>query len=245
MNKEEIENRIKELEEKKLNKKLNTKIKEMLSFIGFILSSLGAVGYFITIMTLVLGASGLQFELIGKDGIFFIIGFTFGLVIRSGFYIQGITYAKQEFKEVISNYHNLIVTGTKEKKRQSFEFKLGFEIFRTTVMQFITYGIGTMGLIYLAGFSGMNNSVYIWNAISNLFMFTGFGFLALNSSYEKYIIYKIPRIKEKIRVIEKELANEKVPSNVTTDINTSDNVMTKPPQDDFVIYKPQQNIKEA
>jgi hypothetical protein len=201
MNEAEIKKKIEELENKKLNKKLNNKIKEMLSFIGFLLSVLGGIGYFVTILILVLGSGNVDFELIGKDGMFFLIGFMFGLVIRSGFYIQGITYAKEEFKDVIKEYHNLIVTGTKETKTQSFEFKLGFEIFRTTVLQFIVYGIGTVGLIYLAGFSGMNNGVYIGNAISNLFMFTGFGFLALNSAYEKYIIYKIPRIKENIRVL--------------------------------------------
>lgn len=201
MNEEEIKKKIEELENKKISKKLNAKVKEMLSFIGFILSILGGIGYFITILILVLGTGDLNFELIGKDGIFFIIGFMFGLVIRSGFYIQGITYAKTEFKPVIAEYHNLIVCETKDKRMKSFEFKLGFEIFRTTVMQFLTYFIGTVGLIYLAGVSGMNNGVYIGNAISNLFMFTGFGFLALNSSYEKYIIFKIPRIKEKIRLL--------------------------------------------
>jgi len=228
MTENEIKKKIEELESKKLNKKLNSKIKEMLSFIGFILSVLGGIGYFITILILVLGTGDLNFELVGKDGIFFIIGFMFGLVIRSGFYIQGITYAKEEFKPIIKEYHSLIVKNTKEKRTQSFEFKLGFEIFRTTVLQFVTYFVGTLGIIYLAGFSGMNNGVYIGNAISNLFMFTGFGFLALNSAYEKYIIYKVPRIKEKIRVL-KEVANEEVSSNVTDDISTSNNVIAKQP----------------
>jgi len=230
MNEEDIKQKIKELEAKNLRHKLNSKIKEILSFVGFMLSVLGGIGYVITIMILTLGTGNLQFELIGKDGIFFIIGFTFGLVIRSGFYIQGITYAKEEFKSVILEYHSLIVTGTKEKKRQSFEFKLGFEIFRTTVLQFLIYGIGTVGLIYLAGFSGMNNGVYIGNAISNLFMFTGFGFLALNSAYEKYIIYKIPRIKEEIRVLKlKEVKNEE---NVIDTNNVADNDNVELPETD-------------
>ena len=63
--------------------------------------------------------------------------------------------------------------------------------------------VSGMGLIYLAGFEGMNNGVYIGNAISNLLMFTGFGFLALNSSYEKYIMYKIPRLKEETNMMKK------------------------------------------
>jgi len=222
MTDQEIQEKIKEIEDKKLNKKLNNKIKESLSYIGFILSILGGIGYFATILTLVLGTGNLTFEFIGKDGVFFLIGFVFGFFIRSGFYIQGITYAKEEFKDTLKEYYDLKVTVEKEKRTQSFEFKLGFEIFRTTVLQLLTYAIGTVGLIYLAGFSGMNNGVYIGNAISNLFMFTGFGFLALNSAYEKFIIYKIPRLKEKTKEI-KELQKlnqdiqEKIPSHEQTE----------------------------
>jgi len=181
---------------------------------------LGAIGYLGTIFTIVLGAGDLEFVLIGKDGLFFLIGFVFGLVIRSGFYIQGIIFAKQEFKPVLDEYYELVVRNQKEKKTRSFEFKLGFEIARTTVMQFVIFFIGGLGLIYLAGFSGMNNLTYLGNAISNLFMFTGFGFLALNSAYEKYIIYKIPRIKENTRLL-KEAKNEETIKNEETVIDTS------------------------
>ena len=208
MTEDEIKKAIDDLEKKKWPNKLNEKIKQTLSFIGFILSILGSIGYFVTILILVLGAGDLKFELMGKDGLFFVIGFTFGLLIRSGFYIQGITYAKQEYKEVLSEYYNLRYVNTKEKRTQSFEFKLGFEIFKSTVMQIVVFFVSGVGLIYLAGFDGMNNGVYIGNAISNLFMFTGFGFLALNSAYEKYIIYKIPRIMENTRIlkIQKEIS---------------------------------------
>ena len=225
MTDEEIKKKIEELEKNKIGKKLNLKIKEMLSFIGFILSVLGGIGYFVTILILVLGTGDLDFQLIGKDGVFFIIGFMFGLFIRSGFYIQGITYAKEEFHDTLKEYYDLKVTVEKEKRTSSFEFKLGFEIFRTTVMQLGTYLIGTVGLIYLAGFSGMNNGVYIGNAISNLFMFTGFGFLALNSAYEKYIIFKIPRIRENIKSIKAQNESQKTlnkPPSILLETNTTE-----------------------
>ena len=196
------------MDEKQQDKKLdigskfNDKIKEALMIIGFILSVLGAVGYLATIIILVMGTKRVDFELVGKDGVFFIIGLTFGLVIRSGFYIQGITYAKREYKSVLDEYYEKKVVDKKEKRNQSFEYKMAKEIVATTMIQVLIFVASGMGLIYLAGFDGMNNFVYIGNAISNLFMFTGFGFLALNSSYDKYIMLKIPRIKENIRLMD-------------------------------------------
>jgi hypothetical protein len=204
MENDNLKKRIEELENKKLSKKLNDKVKETLAFVGFLLSTLGAFGYLVTIFILVFGTGNVDFQLIGKDGLFFVIGLVFGLFIRSGFYIQGITYAKQEFQPIITEYNNLKVYNTKDKRSQSFEFKMAIEILRTTGIQVTMFFVSGMGLIYLAGFEGMNNMVYLGNAFSNLLMFTGFGFLALNSSYEKYITYKIPRITEQTRVMKEE-----------------------------------------
>jgi hypothetical protein len=206
---EQLIKKIDELQSKRLAHRLSDKIKEALSFVGFILSTLGAVGYLATIFIIVMGAGGLTFELMGKDGMFFVIGLAFGLFIRTGFYIQGITYAKMEFKPILTEYYNTKATydakhdNQRQKRRKSFEFKLTMEIARTTIIQVAVFLVSGMGLIYLAGFEGMNNGVYIGNAISNLLMFTGFGFLALNSSYEKYIMYKIPRLKEETNIMKK------------------------------------------
>ena len=206
---EQLMQKIDELQSKRLAHRLSDKIKEALSFVGFILSTLGAVGYLATIFIIVMGAGGLTFELMGKDGMFFVIGLAFGLFIRTGFYIQGITYAKMEFKPILTDYYEVKATydakhdNKRQKRRKSFEFKLTMEIARTTVIQVAVFLVSGMGLIYLAGFEGMNNGVYIGNAISNLLMFTGFGFLALNSSYEKYIMYKIPRLKEETNMMKK------------------------------------------
>jgi len=184
-----------------MSAKLNEKIKQSLNIIGFILSALGAIGYLVTIFILVFGTGDLKFDLIGKDGVFFIVGMVFGLVIRSGFYIQGVKYAKEDYKGELQEYYNLRVKNITQKKLQSYEFKLALEITITTFLQVGIFLVSGLGIIYLAGFEGMNNPVYIGNAISNLFMFAGFGFLALNSAYEKFITYKIPYIKERVRVI--------------------------------------------
>ncbi len=188
--------------------KLNEKIKQSLNIIGFILSALGGIGYIFTIMILVFGTGDLRFDLVGKDGVFFIVGMVFGLVIRSGFYIQGVKFAQEENKETLQEYYNLRVVDKKEKRTQSYEFKLGVEILFTTLLQIGIFMVSGLGIIYLAGFEGMNNGVYIGNAISNLFMFAGFGFLALNSAYEKYHIYKIPYIQEKTRLLKIEQASK-------------------------------------
>jgi hypothetical protein len=190
-----------------MSAKLNDKIKQSLNIIGFILSALGGIGYIITIFILVFGVGNLDFELIGKDGVFFIVGMVFGLVIRSGFYIQGVKFAQEEHKTILQEYYNLRVVDKKDKRTQSYEFKLAVEILITTTLQVAIFMVSGLGIIYLAGFEGMNNPVYIGNAISNLFMFAGFGFLALNSAYEKYHIYKIPYIQEKTRLLKIEQAS--------------------------------------
>jgi hypothetical protein len=190
-----------------MSAKLNDKIKQSLNIIGFILSALGGIGYIITIFILVFGAGNLQFELLGKDGVFFIVGMVFGLVIRSGFYIQGVKFAQEEHKTILQEYYNLRVVDKKDKRTQSYEFKLAIEIVISTTLQVAIFMVSGLGIIYLAGFEGMNNPVYIGNAISNLFMFAGFGFLALNSAYEKYHIYKIPYIQEKTRLLKIEQAS--------------------------------------
>ena len=190
-----------------MSTKLNDKIKQSLNIIGFILSALGGIGYIITIFILVFGVGNLDFELIGKDGVFFIVGMVFGLVIRSGFYIQGVKFAQEEYKTILQEYYNLRVVDKKDKRTQSYEFKLAIEIVISTTLQVAIFMVSGLGIIYLAGFEGMNNPVYIGNAISNLFMFAGFGFLALNSAYEKYHIYKIPYIQEKTRLLKIEQAS--------------------------------------
>jgi hypothetical protein len=190
-----------------MSTKLNDKIKQSLNIIGFILSALGGIGYIITIFILVFGVGNLQFELLGKDGVFFIVGMVFGLVIRSGFYIQGVKFAQEEYKTILQEYYNLRVVDKKDKRTQSYEFKLAIEIVISTTLQVAIFMVSGLGIIYLAGFEGMNNPVYIGNAISNLFMFAGFGFLALNSAYEKYHIYKIPYIQEKTRLLKIEQAS--------------------------------------
>lgn len=201
MTNEEVKAALKILEAKKEVRKLSQKVKDILAWVGYLLSALGMIGYFATILTLVLGVGELELEVFGKDGIFFIIGLAFGLFIRTGFYIQGISYAKQEHENILKEYHNEKVKDEKEVTRKSFEFKMLIEVTISTALQVAMFFLSTIGFVYLAGFAGIRNPIYIGNAISNLFMFTGFGLLSLNSAYEKYILYKIPIIKERLRKI--------------------------------------------
>ena len=203
-------NKNKELKDKlPLQQRINSAVKQTMNFIGFLLSGLGGVGYLITIAMIVFGASGVEFELIGKDGVFFGIGFSFGLLIRTGFYMQGSKYARLDFISVIDEYNSLKQVKQKEKKTQSYEFKMFMSYTFSTLFSLIWFFVFSVGVVYLAGFEGMQNMVYLWNAISNMLVFTGFGFLALNSSYEKYIVYKVPVIKERIRLIREQELKDK------------------------------------
>lgn len=200
---DEIRAMMKELNEtkKKTKRKLTDGIKKILSYLGYALSVIGALGYLITIITLVRGVSGVNFELMGKDGLFFIVGLVFGLWIRTGFYIQGVTYSKEEHKDILKQYHELRVKDKPEKRLQSFEFKLAVEIVLNTVLQIAMFAVTSVGFVYLATFEGIDNPIYIMSALSNLIMFTGFGLLALAGTYEKYNDLKIPIIKERVRVL--------------------------------------------
>lgn len=135
----------------------------------------------------------------GKDGWFFGINFVFGLWIRTGFNIQGITYAKDENQEIIKEYHNLKVKDKKEKWFLSFETKMALSVITNTVYQIGMLLVTSVGFIYLAGFEGIKNPIYIWSALSNLMMFSGFGLMALVKTYERYNELKIPVIKERLR----------------------------------------------
>lgn len=198
---EEINKILAFMNKKTFREKLNDKVKDTMNFIGFILSIFGGLGYLITIYMLVWGVGGLEFELFGKDGLFFIIGISFGILIRTGFFTQGIQYAKNDSKSVIDEYNSLKQVNVKEKKTQSFEFKMFISYATSTLTSVIWFFVFSVGVVYLAGFEGTHNPIYFGNAISNVLMFTGFGFLSLNSAYEKFITYKIPVLKERIRLI--------------------------------------------
>lgn len=189
-------------------KKFNDGLKKLLMYIGYIMSALGAVGYIATIVILVKGVGDLNFELIGKDGLFFILNFVFGLWIRVGLYTQGVIYAKREFEETIKKYHKAKAKEKRERNVWSFfrtyEFRMGLAVFINTAFQLIMLVVSSLGVIYLTGFEGIGNKIYIYNAFSNLTMFAGFGLLAINSSYEKYVNFKIPVIEEKTKDLIKE-----------------------------------------
>lgn len=202
--KKEIEQKLEEIKSRKATFKFTQKVKEWLTILGFILSVLGATGYIITLLIIVMGVKDMDFEFIGKDGLFFIISLSFGLFIRIGFYIQGIIYAKQENLDILKEYNELIAVKNKEKKFRSFEFKMTIQVISQIFSQVAFFFLTSVGLIMLAGFEGMNNWIYFFNGISNIFMFAGFGMLGLNKTYENYLGIKIPTIKQKIREMKKE-----------------------------------------
>lgn len=204
---QEILKKLDELKAKSFN--LNEKIKQALYILGYILTLFGSLGYLITLLFIVFGAGDIDFDLIGKDGLFFIISLAFGQFIRGGLMLQGVIYSKQENKETLKEYYELRAKKDKNKKVKSFEFQITMSVINSTLIQVGFFIISNIGLIYIAGFPGMQNWVYLWNGISSLTMFLGFGFLGLNSTYEKYNTFKIPRIKEELAILKLELQSEK------------------------------------
>lgn len=184
-----------------VKKALSDTVKKIVMNLGYILSGIGGAAYLIIIVILVRGVSPVEFVLVGKDGWFFGIGLVFGLWIRTGFYIQGIAYAKDENKELIKEYHDARVKDKKERWQASFEFMMTIEVILNTIFQVGMFLVSSIGFVYIAGFEGINHPVYLWSALSNLIMFAGFGMLALVKTYEKYNNLKIPVIRERVRVL--------------------------------------------
>jgi|SRR5690625_3405701 len=192
-----------------VKKTLTETVKKIVMNLGYILSGIGGAAYLIIIVILVRGVSPIEFNIAGKDGWFFGIGLVFGLWIRTGFYIQGVSYAKDENKDLIQKYHKLKVKDKPESWKASFELKMTIEVIINTVFQIVMFVVSSVGFVYVAGFEGINHPVYLWSALSNLIMFAGFGMLALVKTYEKYNNLKVPVLEERVRLLEKEQTSEK------------------------------------
>lgn len=173
--------------------------KKIINYLGYTLSAVGMLGYIVTILVLVGGVPNVELELMGKDGWFFIIGLVFGLWVRTGFYIQGVAYAKQENEDIIKDYHTLKAKKDGEKWTASFELRMTLSVALNTIYQIAMFAVTSIGFVYIAGFEGIKNPIYLASGFSNIIMFTGFGLLALVSTYERYNNLKIPVIKERIR----------------------------------------------
>jgi hypothetical protein len=189
--------------------KLNEKIKEWLLFSGFAAAIISVIAYII--MTIVM-INGFESNLQPQNQLLFaILGACTGLIITFSLRGQGIAFAKREEEsiKVMKAYHTALNKRKKEKQLRDINHYLVWATIKDIVIKGVSVGVSTYFILYIF-MQGNGDWSLIGLALANLFMFSGFGLVALSKTYDKYIEEHIPVIKERTRLI-----NEEQASNIT------------------------------
>lgn len=153
-----------------------------------------------------------------KLAFFLLLGNLAGIMSSIGFRIQGVDNAKNtdEGKKVNKEYSDLLATDKNVKLRPLWVFHL-----INTLKDIFTKGLTTFVTLYFTItiiIDGLGDAKYFGLGIANIFMYVGFGLIALSKAYEHYIEREIPRLKQKIiRMKEEQNGNVKT----DTDSNRS------------------------
>lgn len=186
---------ITEYKEKK--EALNIRIRNLLTFLGWILTGLFSVVYIIAVVIIIYG-----FEVDIEPNDMFLLsalgaGFTFAISMSMMY--QGILYAKSnpEVKEVLDKYNAVKFKHIKKIKKirtiNSYIFKQFFiNLFtKAGVVALLTY---TMIKFII---KGIGDVMILWLGVANILLAVGLGMLSLVSAYDRYIEDHIPAIAEK------------------------------------------------
>lgn len=173
---------------------MSDKIKNFLIYTGLFASIISAIAYLIVTYVLVVGFST-QIEL-QKQILFAVLGASTGLMITFFLRSQGVAFAKreEESKKVMNEYYEAI---NKKKTVKQLHTITHFIIWSTITDIFskgASIGLTTSFLMYIF-MEGNGNFALFGLAVANIFMFAGFGLMALSKAYDKYIDEHIPVIK--------------------------------------------------
>lgn len=176
---------------------MSKKVKDILLYTGVAGAIISAIAYIFITYTIIVGFVN-QIDM-QKQIMFAILGSATGLMITFFLRNQGITFAQKEPESVktMEEYHSIINKTKKTKKLRTIKY---FMIV-STIKDIFSKGLSIAGSTYLVMFIFMDGNGD-WSlfrlAISNIFMFAGFGLMALTKSYDHYIDQHIPVIKELI-----------------------------------------------
>ena len=177
---------------------MNDKVKNILIYTGIAGAIISAIAYIVITYTLIVG-----FETavaIEKQILFAILGSAVGLMITFFLKNQGITFAEKEKDsiETMSQYHKLINKTKKQKKLHTIKHFMIISTIKDIFFKGLTVAGSTFMIMYI--FMEGNGDWSLFRlAISNIFMFSGFGLVALSKAYDHYIDQHIPVIKELIK----------------------------------------------
>lgn len=175
---------------------LNEKVKKILIFVGFVMAGISAIVYLTLVIVLVVGFE----KHISKNElmIFLLLGIVAGLLINMSLRKQGRDFARNlpEVKELFIEINKLKGESKNIKLRPVWVYE-AIDILRDILIK----GASAFATLYFTIsiiVDGLGDVIYILTAISNLTLFTGFGFVGLTNSYDKYLEREVPRIKQEI-----------------------------------------------
>jgi hypothetical protein len=192
---------------------MNDKIKNFLLYTGIIGSIISAISYLIMTWVIVVGFTTAVDQ--DKQILFAVLGALVGLVITSLLRGQGINFARKEdeSQKIMAEYHLLINKKKTIKQMHTIKYYVIMSTIQDIFTKALTIGISTWFILFIFMEGNGDFSLFLL-AISNLFMFAGFGLVALSKSYDKYIEEHIPvikqiiiKLKEKYKIENDEIAS--------------------------------------
>lgn len=174
--------------------------KRLLKRIGFVLAGVSAVVYLTVVYILIKGFE----NAIESDRLllFLIIGAVAGLSMTVSLRIQGIDLAKETKQaiEVMDEYTKLMSVEKSIKVRS-----ISYHFWKSLLIDIFTKGVTVVASLYFSIeiiITGMQDEKYFLLAFANIFMFLGFGLMALAKAFDYYMENHIPYLKRKIQLHE-------------------------------------------
>lgn len=169
------------------------KINNILTWMGATVAAISIIVYVAIVVILVEG-----FEQVHETSnltIFAIIGAADGLLVSNSLRLQGVALAKNlpESREIIKRF----AVETKVKHR-SITWHLIWSFIRDVFTKGVTIGFSTYFMVSIV-IEGLKDDKYILLALANIFLFVGFGLIALARAFDFYLEHHIPLLKQKLK----------------------------------------------
>ena len=177
--------------EERLGQVLSQRIKDLLLYVGFASALISVIGYIAVTIVMIKGFTS-AFELQNQI-MFSLVGAGIGLIITFSLRYQGIAFAKSEddSKTVMKAYYEAKNKHKKEKELKDINAYLINKTIKDVIIKGVIFIVTTTLVIDLFS-KGNGDWSLIWLMIFNIFMFTGFGLMAIAGAYDHYIEQHIP-----------------------------------------------------
>ena len=186
---------------KKKKSKEEETFKRLLKRIGFVLAGVSAVVYLSIVYILIKG-----FETaIDSDKLllFLIIGAVAGISITVSLRIQGIDLAKETKKAVdVMERYTALIAKEETIKVRSINYHFWVSLIKDILIKGVTIVVSLYFAIEII-ITGMQDEInFLFLAFANIFMFLGFGLMALARAFDYYMENHIPYLERKIKLHE-------------------------------------------